>query len=97
VITPEEFEFFDRFTMGDLKPDLTILLDLDPQIGLLRNVKAGDKTRFDAETLDFHNRVRQGFLELAKREPDKWMVIDAAKTPEEILELAWKRVKQSLH
>ncbi|MFH1226139.1 MAG: dTMP kinase [bacterium] len=98
VITPEEFEFLDKFTLGDLAADLTILLDLDPQIGLLRNLKdqGKNRTRFDSETLDFHNRVRQGFLELAKKEPDKWLVLDAAKTPEEILELAWKKVEPIL-
>lgn len=62
---------------GGLAPDLTILLDVSPEVGLAR--KADDtRNRFEAAfDLDFHRRVRDGFLELALGEPGRWRVIDA--------------------
>jgi dTMP kinase len=62
---------------GGLAPDLTILLDLSPEVGLAR--KADDtRNRFEASfDLDFHRRVRAGFLELAREEPERFRVIDA--------------------
>ena len=62
--------------------DLVILLDLTPEIGLKRK---NPETRFEFEKIDFHHRVRQGYLEQAKNDPDKkWIVIDASK-PEEVV------------
>jgi dTMP kinase len=62
---------------GGLAPDLTLLLDVSPEVGLAR--KADDtRNRFEAAfDLDFHRRVRDGFLELAGGEPARWRVIDA--------------------
>lgn len=96
IITPEEFIFLNKFTMNNVKPDLTILLDLEPRIGLLRNIKDGDQTRFDAEKIDFHERVRQGFLELAKKNPEKWLVIDAAQPTETVFKLTWEKIQSLL-
>jgi len=65
---------------GGLVPDRTILLDLDPEIGLRRK-RPGDQTRFEASfDLDFHRRVRAGFLELAAAEPDRFRIIDASRS-----------------
>jgi dTMP kinase len=62
-----------------LAPDLTLLLDIDPAIGLARKADA-DRTRFEHDfDADFHARVRAGFLELAKGEPSRFRVIDAAR------------------
>lgn len=62
---------------GGLAPDLTILLDVDPEVGLARKA-AVDHTRFEASfDLAFHRRVRAGFLELAAAEPERFRVIDA--------------------
>ena len=62
-----------------LVPDLTLLLDIDPAIGLARKADA-DRTRFEHDfDVDFHARVRAGFLELAKGEPSRFRVIDAAR------------------
>ena len=64
---------------GGLSPDLTILLDLDPEAGIARKA-AESRNRFEsAFDLDFHRRVRAGFLELARAEPSRWRVIDAAR------------------
>lgn len=62
-----------------LVPDLTLLLDIDPAIGLARKADA-DRTRFEHDfDADFHARVRAGFLELAKSEPSRFRVIDASR------------------
>lgn len=64
---------------GGLSPDRTILLDLEPELGLRRK-SAHEQTRFEASfDLAFHRRVRSGFLELAKQEPGRFRVIDAAR------------------
>ncbi|MBF0480564.1 MAG: dTMP kinase [Desulfovibrionaceae bacterium] len=74
-------------------PDLTLVLDLAPQVGLARakarNLGAGaqdSEGRFEALALDFHNRVRGGYLELAKGEPERIRVVDAGRRPGEIFE-----------
>ena len=76
----------------DLKPDMTILFDLDPAIGLERTFKAlkqgersENESRFEQERLDFHERVRRGYLEIAKREKDRFFIVDASTSKEEIL------------
>lgn len=71
----------DVATMG-LVPDLTILLDIPPEIGLARK-DAGSRNRFEAAfDLAFHRRVREGFLGLARLEPGRWAVVDATRDPE---------------
>ena len=64
-----------------LVPDLTVVLDLHPEVGLAR---AGDPDRLEAEPLDFHRRVRQGFLDLAAAAPARYAVIDASRDPDEV-------------
>jgi dTMP kinase len=67
-----------------LVPDLTLLLDIDPSIGLARKEDA-DRTRFEHDfDADFHTRVRAGFLELAKGEPSRFRVIDASRDVESV-------------
>jgi dTMP kinase len=68
-----------RYATGGLTPDLTILLDLDVEIGLQRKKKADEWNRLDAYTLDFHKRVRAGYLEMVQREPERWKVVDASR------------------
>jgi dTMP kinase len=77
--------------INDLKPDRTILLDLPPETGLERAWKqikegkrAGLETRFEKEELAFHDKVRNGYLKLASREPERFTVIDAAGSEEEV-------------
>lgn len=73
------------FATGGLAPDLTLCLDIAPQAGLARRRSGqGEWNRLDAETLDFHRRVRAGYLELAGQEPARWVVIDADRPPEEV-------------
>jgi dTMP kinase len=67
-----------RYATGGLTPDLTILLDLDVELGLQRKKKADEWNRLDAYTVDFHKRVRAGYLELVRQEPGRWKVVDAS-------------------
>ncbi len=71
--------------LEDLEPDITFLLDLAPEVGLRRAWQELDQggrqrreTRFEAEALDFHQRVRSGYLDLARREPARFVVVDGA-------------------
>lgn len=71
------------FATGGLKPDLTLLLDIDPAEGLMRRQKnGGEWNRLDAYQLQYHQRVRQGYLEMAQAEPQRWKVIDASQAPD---------------
>jgi dTMP kinase len=73
------------FATGGLKPDLTLYLDIPPEEGLSRRQNGGGEwNRLDAETLEFHRRVRDGYLELAAQEPERWAVIDASRSPETV-------------
>ena len=74
-----------RIVLEDFKPDLTILLDLSPRIGLARawkqldnGTRSGTESRFEEETLSFHEKVRAGYLELARLEPERFRIIDAS-------------------
>lgn len=75
-----------QFGFGDLRPDLTFVLDLPPEQGLKRaeaRVQAQNtESRFEEKGLAFHSRVRDGFIELAAQEPDRIVIIDASGTPE---------------
>jgi len=79
------------FATSGLVPDLTILLDIPVEIGLAREQ---EKTRFCAESMEFHNKVRDGFLNLAKQEPERWVIVDAMGSVEDVankvLEAAYK-------
>jgi dTMP kinase len=66
-----------QFATGGLKPDLTLLLDVDVEIGLKRRLKGGDWNRLDALQLEFYQRVRGGYFQLTQQEPQRWVVIDA--------------------
>ncbi len=71
---------------GGLVPDLTILLDVAPEVGLRRKAEA-DRTRFEAAyDLDFHRRVRAGFLEIAAAEPERFVVVDSARPIDAVFE-----------
>jgi dTMP kinase len=71
----------NEFATGGLVPDLTILLDIPVEFGLDRQQ---DKNRFEAESVEFHRKVRAGFLDLAKQEPDRWAVVDAHGSVEDV-------------
>lgn len=78
-----------QIAVGDFKPDLTIILDLDAKIGLERSFRKASgmvmqETRHESRGFEFHNNLRQGFLEIAKAEPQRCLVLDANKSIEEL-------------
>ena len=82
----------NNFATEGTFPDLTLLFDIDPKIGLARNAANANRevNRLDLEKLDFHNKVRNTFLELAKRYPERFIVIDASKSREEVADATLK-------
>lgn len=72
-----------KFATGGLQPDLTLLLDLEVDEGLNRKIKGGSEwNRLDAQKVEFHKRVRNGYKEMALAEPDRWKVINASNEPQ---------------
>ncbi len=80
----DELQNLLLFATEGLTPDLTFLLDLDVEIGLQRRANGGDWNRLDAYELAFHRRVRAGYHQLVKKEPERWVVVDAAQSPRQI-------------
>lgn len=73
-----------KYATGGLTPDLTVLLDVDIEEGLRRKKKDNEWNRLDAYTVEFHQRVRAGYLEMVKQEPGRWEVVDAGKGWDEV-------------
>ena len=72
-------EALQRVALGDFRPDLTLILDLPAEVGLDRaNARRGGEDRYERMDLDFHARLRDGFLAIAAHEPDRCAVVDAA-------------------
>jgi dTMP kinase len=74
-----------------LFPDLIVLLDTPVEAGLSRK-KSKERDRFESESLAFHARVRRGYLEMAKADPDGWLVVDGRLSRREIQAVIWERV-----
>ena len=76
----DEVRALVHYATGGLRPDLTILMDIDVEAGLQRKTKNGAEwNRLDAYNIEFHQRVRAGYLEMAKQEPRRWVVVDASR------------------
>ncbi|RPJ23860.1 MAG: dTMP kinase [Chloroflexi bacterium] len=84
----EQVRALVKYATGGLVPDLTVLLDVDVEEGLRRKKKENEWNRLDAYTVEFHQRVRLGYLEMVKAEPNRWVVIDAGQK--------WDNVQQEL-
>ena len=86
-------EAITNFATGGLKPDLTLLLDVDVRIGLGRRLKGGEEwNRMDQQALEFHQRTRDGYLTLAAAEPGRWVRIDASGSIDQVAAALWERV-----
>ena len=85
----------ERVTTG-LKPDLTILLDLPPELGLARVAARGATDRLERADLAFHARVRQGFLTQAQTDPGHWRVIDARHDEARVADGVWEALEPAL-
>ena len=88
-----EVEAVARWATGDLRPHLTVVLDLAPEAGLGR---FDGRDRIEAQSLEFHQRVRQGFLDLAAADPDHYVVLDARAPIDEIAMAIHERVEPLL-
>jgi dTMP kinase len=80
----ELIDELDRIVTGGLKPDITLLLDIDPGVGLLRNRRSGKEDRIELEDIDFHNRVREGFFSIKKAEPNRVKLLQSGGSIEEV-------------
>lgn len=80
----EQIRQLIQYATGGLMPHLTILLDLDVELGLQRKSNQQEWNRLDAYTVDFHKRVRAGYLQLAAQEPSRWRIIDASQPWENV-------------
>jgi dTMP kinase len=90
----DEVARLNQWATGGLMPELTVLLDMPPANGLGRRARSAD--RLEAEPLDFHERVRRGFLVLAGADPDRYLVLDASQSPEDISRAIQERVRDML-
>jgi len=92
----KKIEQLQTMVQGTLRPDLTIILDLDPSIGMERASNRGELDRIEQEQQSFFHRVRQGYLDIAKAEPERCLVIDASKPLEQVKLDLLKALKQGL-
>lgn len=92
----EKIEQLQTMVQGTLRPDLTIILDLDPSVGMERASNRGELDRIEQEQQSFFHRVRQGYLDIAKAEPERCVVIDASKPLEQVKLDLLKVLKQGL-
>ncbi|MDX1513491.1 MAG: dTMP kinase [Gammaproteobacteria bacterium] len=83
-IPPERISTLEDWVQGSLRPDLTIVLDLDPRTGLSRAARRSDKDRFEREDTDFFTRVRNDYLARAGADPKRYRVIDASASLEQV-------------
>lgn len=92
----------NRLATGGVRPEVTLLLDLDPQIGRnRRSTRQGPgrpgEDRLEAESEAFYHRVRETYLQVAREEPQRLRVVDASRPLPEVVEEAWEILAQSLH
>ena len=88
-------EQLNQMTVGTLKPDLTILLDLDARVGIERakSRQSGNLDRIENESITFFEAVRNGYLELAQKEPERFKTIDGLLSVDAIKEIVWDTVE----
>lgn len=89
----------NQFATEGLLPDITVFFALDPKIGLARIGANANRevNRLDVEKMEFHQRVYDSFMELARRFPDRYLIIDASKGPEEVANATYEAIQQKLH
>ena len=94
ALDDREITHLSRWATGGLQPDLTVLLDIDPEEGLRRASRTGSGDRLEAETMDFYRRVRAEFLTLARRGRHRYLVVDATDEPDVILDRVLSRLDE---
>lgn len=99
-VDPRLISGLERLTAGEVIPDLTIMLDIDPRVGLARAEKRrgkGEADRFEDEKLDFHVKLREGYRQIVAANPERCVQIDAQGTPEGVAAAIWNAVEQKLN
>jgi dTMP kinase len=84
TIPMDDVRSISRWATQGLQPDLTVLLDLPPEVGLARARGRATADRLESESLEFHQRVRRMFTALAEGQPDRYLVLDARRSPDEL-------------
>lgn len=95
-ISLELINNLNKFLLDEFKPEVTILLDLPAELGLARNRNINKNDKFELENISFHNKVREGFLKLAAKEPERFIIVDATKTVREIASEIYEKIRQRL-
>ncbi len=95
-VEPELIKILERFTVAPDFPDLTLILDLPPEAGLERANTRGTLSRYDAERIETHVALRQGFLEIAEAEPKRCVLIDGSLSAESVETAVWQAVSDRL-
>jgi dTMP kinase len=95
-LSMDTIQQLQSLVQGELRPDLTIILDLDPEIGMARASNRGELDRFELEQQSFFRSVRQGYLDIAKAEPERCAVIDASKALADVKQDLLATLEQSL-
>lgn len=88
--------YLEKYTIAPDYPDLTLILDLPPAIGLERAAVRGTLSRYDAERIETHEVLRQGFLEIAEAEPERCVIIDGLLPPDDVESAVWQAVVDRL-
>ena len=96
-VSGDVLDGLDKLSCNGLVPDLTLLLDVDSNVGLARTIeRGGSESRFEAKGEAFHQKVRQGFLARASKEPNRIVIIDAARPPDDVARDVISSVRQLL-
>jgi dTMP kinase len=95
-IDPALITALDAIATGGIKPDLTLLFDLDIETGLRRNQKINKVDRLELEDIEFHQRVMKGFREIAKKDPPRVKIIDASTSLDKVREKTWEVVSTAM-
>ena len=84
----DKMEKLKKIIIGDIEPDVTFVLDIDPKVGLKRSLdRSNQENRFESYNIDFHNKIRSAFLEIAKKNKNRCVVVDASLNEQEIKNL----------
>lgn len=96
-VDPRFIQGLERLTVGDLVPDLTFILDIDPRIGLARAAErrgSGSEDRFERESLEFHERLREAFGNIAAANPGRCVLINADASKDAVAKAIWAEVER---
>jgi dTMP kinase len=98
-VSPDILNALQRVTIGDLKPDLTIILDVPVEVGMRRaTVRRGNGAadRFESENLSFHERLRAAYRNIAADDPGRCVLIDATSDPDSVSQVIWRTMREHL-